>query len=102
MVLRIQTHTNYEAISIVLLPRKHQFKIGDQCVVPIKGIMLTPKEVPPLGELGYKPWPPVADTATAQGVANPADLLLEGRGAAAQAAEPPESPVFCGAKNAPK
>jgi hypothetical protein len=27
---------------------------------------------------------------------------LEGRGAAAQAAEPPESPVFCGAKNAPK
>jgi hypothetical protein len=26
---------------------------------------------------------------------------LEGRGAAAQAAEPPESPVFCGAKNAP-
>jgi hypothetical protein len=31
------------------------------------------------------------------------DLLLEGRGAVpAQAAEPPESPVFCGAKNAPK
>jgi hypothetical protein len=27
---------------IVLLPRKHQFKICDQCVVPIKGIMPTP------------------------------------------------------------
>jgi hypothetical protein len=27
---------------------------------------------------------------------------LEGHGVAAQAAEPPQSPVFCGAKNAPK
>jgi hypothetical protein len=33
--------------------------------------------------LGDKPWPPAADTVTAQGVANPADLLLEGREAAA-------------------
>jgi hypothetical protein len=41
------------------------------------------------------------EVLTAQGVANPADLLLKGREAAAQAAEPPESPVFCGAKNAP-
>jgi hypothetical protein len=59
------------------------------------GIMLTP-----WGCLGLSRgrW---ADTATAQGVANPADLLLEGRGAAAQAAEPPQSPVFCEAKNAP-
>jgi hypothetical protein len=36
-----------------------------------------------------------------------ADLLLEGRGhrrwpSTAQAAEPPQSPVFCGAKNAPR
>jgi hypothetical protein len=37
---------------------------------------------PPLGVLGVKPWPPAADTATAQGAANPADLLLEGCGAA--------------------
>jgi hypothetical protein len=32
------------------------------------GIMLSPKEVPPLGVLGYKPCPPGADTATAQGI----------------------------------
>jgi hypothetical protein len=36
--------------------------------VSIMGIMLTPKEVPPLGVLGYKLWPPAADTATAQGI----------------------------------
>jgi hypothetical protein len=30
------------------------------------GITLTSKEVPPLGVLGDKPWPPAADTATAQ------------------------------------
>jgi hypothetical protein len=72
------------------------------------GIMATP-----WGCLGTSRGRP-ADTVTAQGVANPADLLLEGRGhrrwpsAAVQdrrprfAAEPPQSPVFCGAKNAPK
>jgi hypothetical protein len=38
--------------------------------VSIIGIMLTPKEVPPLGVLEDKPWPPAVATATAHGVAN--------------------------------
>jgi hypothetical protein len=32
--------------------------------VSIIGIMLTPKEAPPLGGLGYKPWPPAGGHRT--------------------------------------
>jgi hypothetical protein len=50
------------------------------------GIALTSKEVPPLGVLGDKPWPTVADTATAQGIggAGPPQVAI-GRGAGPQA-----------------
>jgi hypothetical protein len=69
--------------------------------VSIIGMMLT------LWGCLDKMWPPAVDTATAQGVANPADLLLEGfshgaAGAGARKRGAPQSPVFCGAKNAPK
>jgi hypothetical protein len=70
---------SFAAIGIVLLPKKYQFKISDSCVV--MGITLTPKEVPPRGELGDKPWPPAADTVTAQGIGG----ARSGRGAGPQA-----------------
>jgi hypothetical protein len=59
------------------------------------GIMLT------LGVLGDKPWPPVADTVTAQGIGGVRSSHAAG-GAGARKRGAPESPVFCGAKNAPK
>jgi hypothetical protein len=76
----------------VLLPRKHQFKIGDQCV----------------DHWDYAPL--LGDLDAIRGRQRRTPQLrkgLEGRGrrrwpSAAQAAEPPQSPVFGAAENAPK
>jgi hypothetical protein len=67
--------------------------------VSIIGIVLTPKEVSPLGVLGYKPWPPGRTPQLRKGSQiapkGVADLLLEGRDGT------PESPVSGAAENAP-
>jgi hypothetical protein len=76
---------------IVLLPRKHQFKICDKCVDH-------GDQAHPLGNLDAirgRQWrTPQLRKGSQIAPKGVADLLLEGRRPCV-AAEPPESPVFC-------
>jgi hypothetical protein len=78
--------------------------------VSIKGITLTPKEVPPLGVFGDKPWPPGRHHNRARGRKSCGFASGEGRKPALRfcywsllrklhnwyTVEPPQSPVFFG------
>jgi hypothetical protein len=79
---------------IVLLPRKRQFKICDKCADHWD-------HAHPLGDLDAirgRLWrTPQLRKGSQIAPKGVADLLLEGR----EAAEPPESPVFGAAENAP-